>query len=116
MTLLGPRRKQPTQAQRRTIREEQQNKCLICGDESPLEFDHYPPLRQLMAGQAQTFRGLCHSCHREVTDAQGPCVKLESRFSPHAWNHYVMSPRAPPLVWQPEKPGETDQEINIDSI
>ena len=114
--LLRGRRKQPTLAQRRQIVAEQEGKCALCGEEGQLEFDHQPPVRQVLAGQPQEFRGLCRHCHQEVTEAQGGTIRLESRFSKPAWRDYVMSPRAPPLIWQPEKPGEDLPVCEVDVI
>ena len=54
----------------------------------------------------QPLRGLCRSCHQEVTEAQDGTPTLESRFNRRAWKHYVESPRPPPFVFQPERPGQ----------
>ena len=116
-TLLRCKRRQPTLAQRREILLRQAGKCALCDEVTALEFDHQPPLRQLLAGQPQVFRGLCRPCHAEATEAQGGSVRLESRFNARAWREYVESPRAPPLVFQPEKPGcEEEVSCEIDVI
>ena len=104
--LLRGKRKTPTFSQKKQILAAQGGKCLLCGEEGAMEFDHHPPLRQLLAGEEQKFRALCKACHQEVTQAQGGAIRLESRFSPRAWREFVQSPRPPPLVFQPERPGE----------
>jgi hypothetical protein len=111
--LTKGKRRQPTLAQRRQILKDQGGKCALCAEETALEFDHQPPMRQVLEGQAQHFRGLCYLCHKEVTAAQGGTITLESHFSPTAWRDYVQSPQPPPLVWQPERPNE-DLEVSCE--
>ena len=107
-TLLKGRRRQPTLKQRKEVLDRQESKCAMCGHEGQLEFDHVPPVRQVMGDSAQHFRALCKPCHQEVTRAQGGSVHLESRFNRRAWDAYVLSPKPPPLVFQPERPGAED--------
>jgi 5-methylcytosine-specific restriction endonuclease McrA len=113
--LLKGKRHTPTAKAKEAILEQQHHRCAVCGDpgiSSPLEFDHVVPLRQLARAKAQQFRALCRECHRDVTSAQQEGLSIESRFSRRAWDEYVMSPRAPPAVWQPEKTG-ADESPNV---
>ncbi|WP_353213255.1 AAA family ATPase [Rhodovarius sp.] len=114
--LLGPKRKQPTLAERRSIVARQGGRCALCSEEADLEMDHDPPLRELVIGQPQVFRGLCKPCHQEVSASQGSSVRLESRFSPQAWRDYVTTARPPPLIWQPEKAGSEEVSCEVDVI
>ena len=65
------KRRQPTWAQKKEILAAQGGNCKLCGEEGQFEFDHHPPLRQLLAGEEQKFRALCRACHHKVTQAQG---------------------------------------------
>ena len=109
-TLLKGCRKQPTIRQKKEVLARQMGKCALCGhlSEFPgqLEFDHQPPVRQILGDTEQHFRGLCRGCHAEVTESQGGTMRLESRFSRKAWTAYVESQRPPPFVFQPERPGQ----------
>ena len=76
-----------------------------------MKWDHSTPLRQTVRGQKQLFQAICASCHSEKTALEGRQARtLESRFSPHAWQQYVLTPRHPPLVFEAHA-GEKDGEL-----
>ena len=93
--LLKGKRRSPSLKERKDVLERQAGCCALCGKEGPLEFDHAPPMRQLVAGAPHTFRGLCRPCHQDITQAQSGGVSLESHFNRRAWNEYVESARPP---------------------
>ena len=73
--------------------------CALCGSKSSVEFDHIHALRASYG--PQDFQPCCSQCHAEKTFAEPREWEqdvLSSHFSEYVWQHYVMSPRSPPLV------------------
>ena len=89
-TLLRAERRSPAHAERQRILQEQGHRCNLCGGifDGDLCWDHATPLRQTVRGQKQLFQAICASCHAEKTGLEGRQARtLESRFSPHVWQH-----------------------------
>ena len=107
LQLLKVSRKTPGADLKEKILKKQGGKCAVCREafDNNLEWDHEAPLRQLQGTQKQTFRAVCAKCHAEATSHEGGGRTLESRFSPRAWESYVMSPRPPTLAWKPHDEG-----------
>ena len=102
LALLTPERRMATPDEKKAIVAQQQHKCASCGEEldETCEFDHWPCLRQLVAGAQQKFQALCAPCHREATSHEPKQSRtLKSSFTKHAWQNYVLSPRPPQLAW-----------------
>ena len=116
--LLKPERQMASPEEKHAIVESQQHRCVQCGEEldETCEFDHWPALRQLVAGAEQKFQALCSPCHAEKTRNEPRQSRtLKSSFSKRTWDNYAMSPRPPPLVWSPhEDHKEADQLMEID--
>ena len=115
--LLRAERRSPAHAERQRILQEQGHRCNLCGGifDGDLCWDHATPLRQTVRGQKQLFQAICASCHCEKTALEGRQARtLESRFSPHAWQHYVLSTRHPPLVFEAHAKEETGELFEID--
>ena len=83
LSLLQPKRKHLTDAQKEELLAKQNNKCAEC--EAPLrgskvEYHHEVPLQDCVA--EQRFLALCPECHQMFTMNQGPRTEnvLESSF------------------------------------
>ena len=107
LQLLKVSRRTPGAKEQAEILKKQRDRCAVCREtfDDNLEWDHEAPLKQLQGTQKQTFRAVCAKCHAEATSHEGGGRALESRFSPRAWDQYVMSPRPPTLCWKPHEKG-----------
>ena len=118
LQLLDPKRRPPTAKEKQAILKAQDRECALCGGifDYDEEFDHVAPLRETLKAQPQTYQAVCSSCHAEKTKAQQTTRSIESRFSKRSWDQYVLSPRPPPLVWQPNRQGEaiSEEESHIE--
>ena len=105
---LKAKRRAPSAEEQKRLLEVHDNKCALCGGifDGDLEWDHVAPLRQLSRLAPQRFQPICASCHDEKTMLEGAQDRtLKSCFSQHAWQSYGLSPRPPPLVFAPTRPG-----------
>ena len=62
-----------------------------------------------MAGQDQTFQGICPPCHQLKTSQENKTLTIDfmaSQFEKNTWESYVASPRPPPMVYQLKTPDE----------
>ena len=115
--LLRAERRSPAHPERQRILEQQDRRCALCGGifDNDVEWDHATPLWQTVRGQAQLFQAVCASCHLEKTALEGRQSRtLESRFSPHVWQTYVLSPRHPPLVFEAHAKEEKGELFEVD--
>ncbi len=115
--LLRAERRSPAQAERQRILEQQDRRCALCGGlfDGDLCWDHATPLRQTVRGEKQLFQAICAMCHAEKTALEGRQARtLESRFSPHVWQTYVLSTRHPPLVFEAHAKEDKGELFEID--
>ena len=80
------------------------NKCGTCGSRGTLEFDHIARVSDSHSEQGiDAFQPLCAACHAEKTlleSRKHEDDELSSHFERGVWEDYVMSDRAPPLVYK----------------
>ena len=117
LELLRAERRTPPASERQRLLKEQDHRCALCAGvfDDDVEWDHAQPLQQQVKGKEQSFQAVCASCHAEKTALEGKQDRtLESRFSAHAWENYVLSPRPPPLVFEAHKLDEDQQLLEID--
>ena len=84
--LLRPKREAFSQRRRHAQYQAQGGRCALCDAELRTgedEGDHVQPLHSTVAGQPQTFRLLCVSCHQVISDpaARREAGILQSHFN-----------------------------------
>jgi hypothetical protein len=84
--------------------EKYDNKCGTCGARGTLEFDHIGRVSDSFEEQGiDAFQPMCVACHAEKTlleSRKHEDDELSSHFEKGVFDNYVMSDRAPPLVYK----------------
>jgi hypothetical protein len=108
LSLLRPKRRHLTDAQKEALKAEQGNKCAECGCELvKTEYHHKTPLQH--CGVKQEFVALCPECHQNFTFNQDGLKTeniLMSSFERSVYEAYVESPKPRACIYEPNAHGE----------
>jgi hypothetical protein len=98
---VNRQRKYLTGEEKHSLLEATSYACTLCGERAQLEWDHTHRFSESFGDQAML--PLCKACHASKTASEPHSIEpdpLASHFEQAVFDHYVLSPRPPPLVWK----------------
>ena len=98
---VNRQRKYLTGEEKHSLLEAQSYACTLCGERAQLEWDHTHRFSESSGDQAMV--PLCKACHASKTASEPHSHEpdpLASHFEQGVFDHYVLSPRQPPLVFK----------------